>query len=115
MARRIIKTAKNPLEIKVEDKSVFICACGLSKNQPYCDGSHQHTTDEIDGVIYEYDKDFDKTAAFYEDENEQGGCCGGGCCNNKSSCCGQSCDNKDCCNNNCGCEKEAVQDNKNIA
>jgi len=29
--------------------------CGLSKNQPFCDGSHKKTRDEEEGKIYEYD------------------------------------------------------------
>jgi CDGSH-type Zn-finger protein len=29
--------------------------CGLSKNQPYCDGSHKAVTGEEDGKTYEYD------------------------------------------------------------
>ena len=25
----------------VEGETIYWCACGLSKNQPFCDGSHQ--------------------------------------------------------------------------
>ena len=53
--RKIIKSDKQPLEIKPQEKSVWICLCGLSKNQPYCDGSHKGTRDEEDGKTYEYD------------------------------------------------------------
>ena len=31
------------------------CACGQSKNQPFCDGSHKRVTEEEDGKTYEYD------------------------------------------------------------
>jgi CDGSH-type Zn-finger protein len=31
--------------------------CGLSKNQPYCDGSHKTVAGEEDGKVYEYDAD----------------------------------------------------------
>ena len=55
--RKIIKSEKKPLEIKPQDKSVWICMCGLSKNQPYCDGAHKKASDEEEGRIYEYDKD----------------------------------------------------------
>jgi CDGSH iron-sulfur domain-containing protein 3 len=43
------------MEIKPQQESVWICMCGLSKNQPFCDGSHKTTREEEDGKIYEYD------------------------------------------------------------
>jgi CDGSH iron-sulfur domain-containing protein 3 len=52
-----LKTANKPLEIKPQEKSVWICTCGLSKNQPYCDGSHKKVADEEDGKTYEYDSE----------------------------------------------------------
>jgi CDGSH-type Zn-finger protein len=30
------------------DKTYLWCACGLSKNQPFCDGSHNNLKDEYD-------------------------------------------------------------------
>lgn len=33
--------AKHPFEVAVEaGKKYFWCSCGLSQNQPFCDGSH---------------------------------------------------------------------------
>jgi CDGSH-type Zn-finger protein len=55
--RRVLKTANKPLEIEPQEKSVWICMCGLSKNQPYCDGSHKKVADEEDGKTYEYDSE----------------------------------------------------------
>jgi len=39
-----VVAAKEPALVKIEDgKSYFWCACGRSKNQPFCDGSHKGT------------------------------------------------------------------------
>ncbi len=35
--------AKYPVAVNLEKGSFFWCACGKSKNQPFCDGSHQGT------------------------------------------------------------------------
>jgi len=53
--RKVLKSDKRPFEIKPQQESVWICMCGLSKNQPFCDGSHKTTRDEEDGKTYEYD------------------------------------------------------------
>ncbi len=38
---------KAPFGVKVEEgKSYWWCACGLSKEQPFCDGSHKGTVIE---------------------------------------------------------------------
>ena len=53
--RRAVKSDKRLLEIKTQAESVWICMCGLSKNQPFCDRSRKTTKDEEDCKTYEYD------------------------------------------------------------
>ncbi len=55
MARKVIKEAKGPFEVKPQNESAWICMCGLSKNPPFCDGAHKKTLDEEEGKVYEYD------------------------------------------------------------
>lgn len=38
-----IPVDNKPLKISLEKGKYFWCACGRSKNQPFCDGSHQGT------------------------------------------------------------------------
>ncbi len=46
---------------KVLDYSLHICACGLSKNKPFCDGSHKRTVEEQEHEIWAYDDAMNKT------------------------------------------------------
>jgi len=61
MARLVRREANGPMEIKVGNSSKWICMCGLSKNQPYCDGSHRTTLDEEEGKVYVYNSDGTRT------------------------------------------------------
>lgn len=39
-----VVAGKEPVEVNLEaGKSYWWCACGRSKNQPWCDGSHEGT------------------------------------------------------------------------
>ena len=57
MARKVVKTAKRPFEITPQKESVHICMCGLSKNQPFCDGSHKAIQNEPENEMFEYDQE----------------------------------------------------------
>jgi CDGSH-type Zn-finger protein len=44
MSETPIVAKKGPYPVEVtEGKNYYWCACGRSKNQPFCDGSHQGT------------------------------------------------------------------------
>jgi CDGSH-type Zn-finger protein len=44
MSEQAVVARKGPFGVVVEKgKTYWWCACGLSKSQPFCDGSHQGT------------------------------------------------------------------------
>ncbi|MEJ2309001.1 MAG: CDGSH iron-sulfur domain-containing protein [Gammaproteobacteria bacterium] len=44
MSEEVVIAQKAPYATDVEQgKTYYWCACGRSKNQPFCDGSHQGT------------------------------------------------------------------------
>ena len=49
------KTEPFVINVKAGDTRAF-CACGLSEDGPYCDGSHIRTNDEPHVVTFEEDK-----------------------------------------------------------
>ena len=57
MARLVKHEVNHPYEIaEAKDLPIYICGCGLSKNIPFCDGSHKKTRDEAAGETYLYDE-----------------------------------------------------------
>lgn len=59
MAREVRHEATEPAILDADDLGddgkLYVCRCGLSDDQPLCDGSHRRTRDETDGVVYRYD------------------------------------------------------------
>jgi CDGSH iron-sulfur domain-containing protein 3 len=56
MARIVKRSASGPYRIEVGGEAKFICGCGLSANQPYCDGTHKTTRAEEGDRLYWYDE-----------------------------------------------------------
>lgn len=75
MPRLVKKEAHGPKE--VGDK--HICMCGLSKNQPFCNGSHAKTVGEDEKKLYWYDEDC-KREEITTESDECCGKCSDGCC-----------------------------------
>lgn len=57
MARMVRHEENGPYEVpEGSELPVWICGCGLSKNKPFCDGSHKKTRDE-GAQLYVYEGD----------------------------------------------------------
>lgn len=66
MARMVRLEASGPIKIDPSTlprdeagnlKPIWVCACGLSQNLPYCDGSHKPCRGvEKEGELHVYDK-----------------------------------------------------------
>ena len=55
MARLVKHERNGPYEIpEGTELPAYVCGCGLSKNKPFCDGSHKKTGDEQAGDTYVY-------------------------------------------------------------
>jgi len=55
MPRIVRRTPQGPTKYVIDGKDQWFCKCGLSKNQPYCDGSHKMTLSEDANKLYWYD------------------------------------------------------------
>lgn len=56
MARLVRHEQTGPYRIDPQEKPVFICGCGLSRNLPFCDGMHKTCRAEEPGKVYVYDE-----------------------------------------------------------
>ena len=57
MSRIVKRTATEPAAVIIDGKEKWLCRCGLSQNQPYCNGSHALAGSEEPGKLYWYDED----------------------------------------------------------
>lgn len=55
MTRLVRHDATGPAVVKIGDKMVSICQCGLSNTKPFCDGSHAKVQNEKPELVYLYD------------------------------------------------------------
>ena len=56
MTRLVKRTPMEPTKFMIDGKEQWLCKCGLSKSQPYCDGSHKLAKGEDPGKLYWYDE-----------------------------------------------------------
>ncbi|MFA9518012.1 CDGSH iron-sulfur domain-containing protein [Halopenitus sp. H-Gu1] len=70
MTREVTHVENGPTRLDEDDLGddgmIYVCRCGLSEEQPLCDGAHNATTDEEDGVRYKYEDGTDSRRVIEE-------------------------------------------------
>lgn len=74
MARLVKLTKTGPIKIEPTDKPVWVCACGLSQNFPFCDGAHKGcvASEPEAGAVYVYDDERKRVVEVRRDDSAHG-------------------------------------------
>ena len=55
MARIVKRTRSGPYQVTIGGEAKYICGCGLSDTQPWCNGTHKIARQEEPDKLYWYD------------------------------------------------------------
>jgi len=65
MARIVKRTRGGPYPVTIGGETKFICGCGLSSTQPFCNGTHKTSREEVPNKLYWYEGTrFETTDSF---------------------------------------------------
>lgn len=71
MSRVVVHSESSPAVVKVGNKEIHICRCGLTTNADgTCSGKHNFTKNEKKGKLYCYDEKFIPTEIKDKDFDE---------------------------------------------
>lgn len=59
MTRLVNHVRKTPYKVEKDGVSMWICGCGLTTNEPFCNGAHKKIQEEPNGTFF-YDLDMNR-------------------------------------------------------